>query len=264
MKSLSSALSPRLGLVLLFSRQELVDRHRENALGALWLLLQPLAFIVLFSTVFSHFMRARLGTDADPNAYTIYLICGVLAWNAFANTITRLAGVYTSKAHLIRKIELDLWVMPLHVLLTEGVVWLISMGFFVLFLLWTDHPPTRLWLGLAPVMLTLAVLSYGIGLALGALDVFLPDIKNALGIVLQFGFWLTPVVYLPEILPPRVQGWLAWNPLYVIIDPIHQIVVFNRVPAWQPLAWILAGSVVLLLASHRLLRRLEAEIRDMI
>lgn len=264
MTLLSPRFGNRLGLVLLFSRQELVDRHRENALGALWLLLQPLAFIVLFSTVFSHFMRARLGTDADPNAYTVYLICGVLTWNVFANGITRLASVYSSKAHLIRKMEIDLWLMPLHVLVTEATVYLISMAFFTVFLLWIGHPPTLAWLALPAVMLVLAVLTYGLGIALGALDVFLPDIKNALGILLQFGFWLTPVVYLPEILPRWVQDLLVYNPLYVIVDAVHQIVVFGRLPNWPALGLILAASALLLFASRWMLRRLESEIRDLI
>ncbi|MGY8526623.1 ABC transporter permease [Paracidovorax citrulli] len=264
MMSLRSRIGSRLGLVLLFSRQELVDRHRENALGALWLLVQPLAFIVLFSTVFSHFMRARLGTDADPNAYTVYLICGVLAWNVFANGLNRLASVYSTKSHLIRKIEIDLWVMPLHVLVTEAVVWLISMALFTVFLFWIGRPPTASWVALPAVMLTLAAFTYGVGIALGALDVFLPDIKNALGIALQFGFWLTPVVYLPEILPPWAQHVLAYNPLFVIVDAVHQIVVFGRLPAWEPLALILGISVLLLLGSRWMLKRLESEIRDLI
>jgi lipopolysaccharide transport system permease protein len=251
-------------MVLLFTRQELLDRHRENALGALWLLLQPLAFIVLFSTVFSHFMRTRLGTDGDPNAYTVYLICGVLTWNVFANGISRLASVYGSKAHLIRKIEVNMWMMPLHVLASEAVVYLISMGFFVVYLLCVGRPPTRAWLALPLVMLALAALTYGIGITLGALEVFLPDIKNALGILLQFGFWLTPVVYLPEILPGWAQQVLVYNPLYVVVDAVHQIVVFNRLTAWPPLAVLMAGSAALLLASHWLLNRLEAEIRDLI
>jgi lipopolysaccharide transport system permease protein len=264
MKLLSSRLNPSLGLVLLFSRQELVDRHRENALGALWLLVQPLAFIVLFSTVFSHFMRARLGSDADPNAYTVYLIGGVLTWNLFANAITRLASVYSGKAYLIRKVELDLWLMPLHVLVTEGVVYVISMAFFTVFLLWIGHMPTLSWLALPVVMLVLATVTYAIGITLGTLDVFLPDIKNALGILLQFGFWLTPVVYLPEILPPWAQNVLVFNPLYVVVDAVHQIIVFDRMPAWPPLAALLAGAVLLLLLSHWLLRRLESEIRDLL
>ncbi len=88
MKLLSASLGNRLAWCCC-SPARLVG-VRENALAAFGSPLQPLAFIVLFSTVFSHFMRARFGSVSDLNAYTIYLISWVPTWNAFANGITRL------------------------------------------------------------------------------------------------------------------------------------------------------------------------------
>ncbi|MFL9903365.1 ABC transporter permease [Paraburkholderia fungorum] len=253
-----------LAHVLLLSRQDLVDRHRENALGAAWLLIQPLTFVVLFSTVFSRFMRTRIGADADPYLYTVYLIGGLLTWNLFANLLNRLTPVYSAKAHLIRKISVDLWVMPLHIVIAEWVVYGITMAFFAVFLLLIGHPISVQWLVLPVIALLLSAFAYGIGIILGTLDVFIPDIKNVLNVILQFGFWLTPVVYLASILPPWAAKGLHFSPIFWAIDSVHAIIVWHQYPQLKELVALAAAASVSLLASRLLLKRLQSELRDML
>ncbi|MPW17647.1 ABC transporter permease [Paraburkholderia sp. CNPSo 3157] len=250
--------------VWLLARQDLVDRHRENALGAAWLLLQPLAFIALFSTVFSHFMRSRLGTYADPYLYTVYLISGLLMWNLFSNIVSRLAAVYSGKAHLIRKISVNLWIMPLHIVVSEWVVYVIAMSFFAVFLLVIGHPIGPQWCLLPAVALLLSALAYGLGVMLGTIDVFVPDVKNVLNIVLQFGFWLTPVVYLADILPLWAEHLMHFNPVFWAVDATHGIVVWHRWPPLEEFAALAVTCVVSLVASRALLARLQAEVRDLL
>lgn len=251
-----------LAHVLLLSRQDLVDRHRENALGAAWLLIQPLTFVVLFSTVFSRFMRTRIGADTDPYLYTVYLIGGLLTWNLFANLLNRLTPVYSAKAHLIRKISVDLWLMPLHIVIAEWVVYGITMAFFAAFLLLIGHPIGVQWLILPVVALLLSAFAYGIGIILGTLDVFIPDIKNVLNVILQFGFWLTPVVYLASILPPWAEKVLHFSPIFWAVDSVHGIIVWHQYPQLKELVALTAAATISLLASRLLLKRLQSELRD--
>jgi lipopolysaccharide transport system permease protein len=253
-----------LGHVLLLSRMELVDRHRENALGAAWLFIQPLSFIVLFTTVFSRFMRARIGVDADPYLYSVYLIGGVLTWNLFANLLSRITSVYSAKAHLIRKISVDLWLMPLHIVIAEWVVYCITMIFFAAFLLLIGHPIGAQWLLLPVVTILISALGYGIGVILGTLDLFMPDIKNVLNIILQFGFWLTPVVYLASILPPWAARGMHASPIFWAIDSVHEIVVWHHYPSVKELVGLALAAGLSLAASRWLMARLQTELRDML
>jgi lipopolysaccharide transport system permease protein len=259
-----NAFRTSLNHVWLLSRQDLVDRHSENALGAAWLLIQPLSFVVLFSTVFSHFMRARLGADTDPYLYTVYLIGGLLTWNLFANILNRLAPVYSTKAHLIRKISVDLWVMPFHVVITEWVVYGITMSFFAVFLLIIGYPIGAQWLALPVVALLLSGFAYGVGIILGTLDVFIPDIKNVLNILLQFAFWLTPVVYLATILPPWATHGLHFSPVFWAVDAVHGIVVWHQYPSLKAVVALSGAALVSLLVARLLLARLQSEMRDML
>ena len=252
----------RLVHIWLLSRQDLVDRHRENALGAAWLLHQPLAFIVLFSTVFSRFMRARLGADTDPYLYTVYLIGGMLMWNLFANILSRVTPVYGEKSHLIRKIAIDLWTMPLYVVVAEWVVYAITMTFFAVFLIIVGHPIGVPWFMLPLIALLLSGFAYGVGIVLATLNVFLPDIRNVLGIVLQFGFWLTPVVYLATILPPWAARGLHMSPIFWAVDAVHGVVVWDQWPPVKELVALCGAAAIMLAIARWMLRRLEAEMRD--
>lgn len=252
----------RLVHIWLLSRQDLVDRHRENALGAAWLLLQPLAFIVLFSTVFSRFMRARLGADTDPYLYTVYLIGGMLMWNMFANILSRVTPVYGEKSHLIRKIAVDLWTMPLYVVVTEWTVYAITMAFFAVFLLIIGHPIGVQWIALPLIALLLSGFAYGVGIVLATLNVFLPDIRNVLGILLQFGFWLTPVVYLATILPPWAAHGLHLSPIFWAVDAVHGVVVWNQWPPLKELIALCGAAAITLAIARWMLQRLDSEMRN--
>ncbi|MGT2491392.1 ABC transporter permease [Cupriavidus basilensis] len=136
----------------------------------------------------------------------------MLAWNLFANSLARLSTVFSSKAHLIRKVPVSLGLMPLHVVVVELTIYLISMALYVAYLVLVGHPFSLTWIWLPLVIGLLAMLAYGGGIVLGMLDVFLPDVKNVVAILLQFGFWMTPIVYLPEILPPWARQLLWLNP----------------------------------------------------
>lgn len=253
-----------LSTMLLFARQELVDRQRGQLLGVAWLIIHPLCLIVVFSTVFSHLMHARLGANGSPYAYTVYLIGGMLAWNLFANTLARLSTVYSSRAHLIRKVPVSLGLMPLHVLAVELVVYAISTALYAGYLLVIGFPFTAAWLALPVVIVLLGAFAYGIGIVLGMLEVFLPDARNIVTVALQFGFWMTPVVYLPEILPPWARGLLSLNPVYWAVDAVHVIVLGGQLPAPAPLLALALLAAALLWCARWMKRRLERELRDLL
>lgn len=253
-----------LRAVWLLARQDLVDRQRVQVLGPLWLLLQPLAYIILFSTVFSHFMRARLGTDTSQHSYTIYLICGLLLWTAMANTYARLSCVFSSQAGLLRKVPLGLGIFPLHIVVVEAVLYTIAMILFMLFLVIVDHPITLAWLWLPIVVVLALALAYATGFIMGLFEVFASDIRQFTALALQFGFWMTPIVYPISILPASMQPLLAWHPAYWAIGSVHEIVVWHRSPEPLVLLKLTVVSVIMLLLARLLKRRLEREIRDLI
>lgn len=248
--------------ILLFTRQDLVDRHRSNMFGILWLYLQPLLYVALLSSIFSLFMQGRLGQDQDPMAYAIYLMSGVLIWNTCANILTRTTVVYSQKTELIRKLPISLWWLPLYVLISETVVYLVSLCFLGVILLVFHHMPTQGFGWLMLAILELLLFAYAVGLILATLQVFMPDVQAILGILLQFGFWMTPIVYVMNILPPSIQHVVAFNPFYWGLQAIHAVISQTGSVRWEPLGCLMILIVVLIALGRYLFVRLEKGLRD--
>lgn len=257
-----SSLMDRAASIGFFVKQDLIDRYRSDVLGVVWLFLQPLIYIALFSAVFSTLMAARLPGVAGGFGYTVYLISGLLVWNAFSQSFSRLSTWYRDRAHLYRKVPLGLISPPMSVPVSELVIYLISMLFFASFLLAIGHSITWHWLWLIPAVLLLMGASYSLGIIAGMLEVFIPDLRRFVPILLQIGFWLTPIVYTPDILPPAMQSLQSFNPIAAALGSVHAVVVYGRPPGMQALTImlaLLAVSAVLLVMLHV---RIKKVLRD--
>jgi len=253
-----------LELVVLFARQSLSEGYRSSSFGVLWLFVEQFIFILIYTLVFSRVMGARLGQFTSPYAFSIYLVSGVLSWNFMAGIILRLAEVYRGKAHYIRKVPIRLGLLPLFVPLAEFSLLAVGGILYILFLVGIGHGPVAAWWWLAPALAALLLFAYGAGLLLGILNVFFPDIKHLIGIWLQFAFWLTPIVYVPDLLPAWATGLLWLNLPYLGIRAMQQIFFFQAAPAPLPLAVLAASGITLLIVALLLLHRVERDIRDLV
>ena len=251
-----------------FVRQDLVDRHASTSLGMLWTFLLPLSQILIFTLIFSSIMGLRLESMGMEQlgrfSYSVYLVTGLLAWLAFAATVNRCGGVYQEKASLITKVRLPLHTLPLYVPVTETVIYLIGMGFFALFLLAIGFSWSITWLWWPVVFAVLMLLAYGIGLAVAVLSVFLRDLREVVGIVLQIGFWLTPIVYVKDMVPAEWHWLYAINPIYHLIEALRSSMILGQMPSLMPLASIAVVAALLVVVATWAGRRLERDIRDFI
>lgn len=259
------AIHHSLPLIFHLTRQDLVERHTGSVLGATWTFVSPLVNILVFVLVFSSIMGAKLegfGAEIDQFAYSIYLICGMLAWIAFANSLGRITNLFKDQSHLVTKVNVSLLALPLSVILTETVVYIIGMIFFIGFLLLVDFPLSAYWL-IVPVIYALQCLFvYALGLTLAVLAVYLKDIKEVVTVVLQVWFWVTPIVYVMEILPSWVQWGMQFNPAYVLVDAYRSLIMRQQLPELLPITLFALGTAGLLALGLWLLGRTERDLRD--
>jgi lipopolysaccharide transport system permease protein len=255
-----------LPLLLHFVRKDLIDRHAASALGALWTLLLPLSNILIFTLVFSQIMGSRLETMGmeylGSYGYSVYLVTGLLTWLCFSATMTRITDVYHEKAGLITKVNVSLISLPVYVVISETIVYLISMGFFVIFLLLIDFNWSIYWLWLPVIFLIQQVLAYGLGLIFATLSVFLRDIKEIVNVGTQFWFWLTPIVYVSTIIPESWSAIFILNPIYHTTKAYRDTLVLGQNPDLVSLGIVALLGVSLLALGVYLGRHLERDIRD--
>ena len=250
------------GFVFSSVKRDFQARYKGSILGGVWAVLSPLAMIVVYTVIFSKIMQAKLPGVDQPFGYSIYLCAGVLTWGFFNEVLVGLQTVFIGNAQLLKKINFPRTCLPMITLLNAFVNFGIIFGLFSIFLLISGSFPGIAYLALLPVFAVLTLLALGLGVWLGVLNVFFRDIGHLTGVVLQFWFWLTPIVYPIAILPDSARQWMKFNPLAGLIGACQQILVEHVCPDWSSLWPVAVFSVVLCISGWFLFRMRSGEMVD--
>lgn len=250
------------GFILGSVKREFASRYRNSMLGAAWLVLQPLAQILVYTLIFASVMRARLPGIDSTFGYSIFLCAGILTWGLFAEIVGRSQNMFIDNANLLKKLSFPRIVLPIIVVLSACLGFAIIFGLFTVFLVVSDSFPGWVYLALAPILLVHVVFAVGLGMNIGVLNVFFRDVGQFFGIVLQFWFWLTPIVYPLSTLPDWAQKLIMWNPMTLIILAYQGILVRGELPHWQQLAPVFIVGLLLCAVGLQLFRKRAGEMVD--
>ena len=222
-----------LGSVL----QELRARYADSLLGAIWAVLQPLALIVIYSVIFSQLMSPRLPGYTQPYAYTVFLCSGLLLWMFFAELLTRCVGLFVHNGGLLKKVSFPRLTLPVIALLAALLNYLIIMVLFFALLVLTDFVPGVVALAALPVLGIMAGLAIGLGLLGATINVYYRDVEQFTGVLTQFWFWLTPIIYPAEVVPDHFRSIFEWNPIFPLVAAMQDVFLRGLWPDWASLIY---------------------------
>jgi len=250
------------GFVLSSIKNEFVARFARSKLGGFWMILQPLAQVLIYALILSAVLSAKLPGIDSQYAYAIYLTAGFLGWTLFSDIVTRCLTLFIEQGNLMKKMKFPKITLPTIVVgsaLLNNVMLLIAiLGVFAVL----GHFPTLHLLWLPVLTMATIILALGIGLILGIMNVFIRDIGQAVPILLQVAFWFTPIVYPISIIPERLQELLVWNPVYPLIRGYHDVLVYGQAPHLGLVALITLVGLLILAFGLFLFRRASAELVD--
>jgi len=234
----------------------------RSRLGGFWMILNPLAQVLMFAFVLSAVLSAKLPGIDNRYAYAIYLMAGILGWSLFAEIINRCLTLFIDNGNIIKKLAFPKIALPLIVtgkaLVNNALLFLAVLFIFGIL----GHLPGTALVWLPVLTLLNVALALGLGLILGVVNVFIRDIGQVVPVVMQFLFWFTPIVYMTHIIPSQYQHWLLFNPLIPIIQGYQNILLYNRAPPWLPLGIMTLLTLFLLAFSLVLFRRASSEMVD--
>jgi len=243
-------------------RREFQTKYLNSMLGIVWTVIQPLAMILVYTLIFSQIMRAKLPGIEGDFAYSIYLVSGILTWALFQEVSSRCQNMFLEQANLIKKVRFPRLSLPVIVTLTALLNFGIIFTLFSLFLLVSGNFPGIVYIALLPVLLVQLIFSVGLGVVLGVLNVFFRDVGQAYQVIIQFWFWLTPIVYPVSILPEHLRGFLAYNPLVGLMAAYQDIIGRGQWPDWSQLVPLLILGLVLCVLGLKLFRSRVGEMVD--
>lgn len=223
---------------------ELKLRYRDSLLGFLWTVLNPLFSLVILSFVFSRIIRFE-----NLPHYTIFLFSGLTSWFMIQQTAVIAVGSIVNNQSLIKKVYVPKIVFPLSNVLARYVDHGILLVLLLVFM-----PIFGVKMGWSLLFLPVSVglhFAFGLGLSLllATAQVKVRDVQNAAGILFQAIFYLTPIIYPPDLLkmvPEWARPVFEWNPFYLFVRLIREPVWGGTIPGWEVVAATAAVAAVTL------------------
>lgn len=243
-------------------QREFQLRYRNSLLGALWTVLGPLAMILVYTLVFSQLMQSRLPGVDNSLGYGFYLCSGFLVWGMFSDITGRSQTMFLDNANLIKKLNFPRICLPAVVIGSAIINFGIALALLLLVFALVGEFPGIVLLALVPLLIIVLAFSAGLGILLGVLNVFFRDVGHLFGIILQFWFWLTPIVYPVAILPSFILPVVESNPMTPVISAFQSVLVYQSWPDWSTLMLPSLAAMVLCAGGLVLFRKRAAEMVD--
>lgn len=192
--------------------KDLKLKYRDSVLGFFWSLANPLLLILVYGFVFGHILRG------GPANYAYFLMVGILPWNFFAQSVMMSTGSVLDNGSLIRKVALPMEVFPVATVLFNLVQYFLALiVFFPMAFLFFKVPIAWSWLNFFPILTLQIIFTLGLCFILSTLTVFYRDFRHFTEILLLLLFWLTPIIYDVQAVPPSLRAVLYMNPLSYFI-----------------------------------------------
>jgi len=189
-------------------------RYKQTLLGVLWVVLQPLVSMLIFTVLFGILLQV----DSGNVPYPVFAFAGLLPWNYFSQALTRSSSSVVSSSHLITKIYFPRLVIPLSGVFSCLVDFVIAFGALIVLMIVYGIVPT-IGLVLLPLLILLAMITaLGFGLWLSALNVRYRDINYLLPFLIQVWMYVTPIVYGSNLLPSNYRFLLSLNPMTGVVE----------------------------------------------
>lgn len=197
-------------------------RYQGSILGYAWSLLRPLLIFLILYIVFVRFLK--LGEDVPH--FPIYLLLGIVMWNFFNEMTVQSLGSIVGRGDLIRKIRIPRWI----VVFSSSISALINLGLnlvvVAVFMIFNGVDIREAGVLLPFILLELYLFALGLSLFLSALYVKFRDVSYIWEVILQAGFYLTPILYpLTKITNMTFQKLLLLNPVAQAIQDARYAIV---------------------------------------
>lgn len=246
--------------------RDLKHRYVGSMGGFLWAVIQPLVLLVSYSFVFQVIFKQQV--DTKYVNYPIFLLCGILPWTFFSDTVLRSCGTILENKTLITKTIMPAEILPLSIALSSLVLHGVGMGVLLAILVLFHSIPLSVF-GVLIYLPIVLMFSMGLGWFVAGLQVFLRDTIQALQIFMTLWFFLTPIFYPIERITDthfhgNAQYLLALNPLLVVVNGYRSSMLGLPHPPMLQIAIATAVSLAVFVAGGWIFRRTKSAFADVL
>jgi len=235
-------------------------RYKQTAIGVMWVILQPLLTMAIFTVIFGRFVR--IPSDGVP--YPLFAYVGLLPWTYFSSAIGRSGASLVAEADVIRKVYFPRLIIPLSAAVGTLVDLAIGLVILVPMIFWYGLAPTRAVLTLPFFTLLTMAAALAIGLWLSALNVRYRDVGHAIPFLTQCWMYASPVVYPVSLVPPNLRFLYDLNPMAGVLVGFRWGLLGTGRPAIGPILISTAIVAVLFVGGLVFFKYMERSFVDVI
>lgn len=198
-------------LFYIFAWRDIKVRYKQTVIGVLWVIIQPL----LTMAIFTYFFGKLLGNNLGGLPYPIFVLCGLLFWDYFSSSLSRASNALIENEGIVKKVYFPRLLLPASTVFTGLVDFSISFVLVMIFsALFGFYPNWEIFV-IVPVCVLMSMLTtIGLGLILSAANTKYRDVRYALPFFIQLLMFVSPVLYPVTYFP----DWLYLNPMAFVIN----------------------------------------------
>ncbi len=234
--------------------------------GIVWMFVQPIVTIVIYYIVFG-VLRGDIVPQSDEYPYLLWMLAGIVPWFFFSDSLNGGTNSLNEYNYLVKKVVFPVDILPVIKLVSATFVHLIFMLILLIVYLLFDRTPSVYWLQIPYYSLGVLILSLGLSYITSSVMVFFKDMGQIVGIILQFGVWVTPIMWQYSIISnPFWQTVLRLNPLFYIAEGMRGALLYGtwfwESPLYTLYFWVFTLGA--LIAGLTLFRRLRPHFADVL
>jgi lipopolysaccharide transport system permease protein len=247
-------------LIWTLSLHRIKVRYKQSVLGVLWVILQPISMMLVFTFIFS--LIVRMPSEGIP--YAVFAFTALVLWNYFSTGVSNATNSLVRDAQFVTKVYFPREILPITYIVAALFDFAVASTLLAALLIYYHIPLTLNVLYAVPILLVLTCFALAISFIFSATQVRFRDIGVAVPLLLQLWLFATPVIYPLSAVPERWRPFYMLNPMVGIIDSFRYVILKGAPPNASSLLYSGAVSVVLLFVSYLYFKRVEATMADFV
>ena len=250
-------------LVSLFVKRDFVSVYKQTILGPIWYFIQPLLTTIIYTIIFNKI--AHISTDGNPAV--LFFMANSVAWNYFAGCINKTSNTFVSNAGIFGKVYFPRLTVPISVILSNLITFVIQFLMFLCFLLYYYyqgvHISPNIYMLLVPVLLLImAMFGLGIGIIVSSLTNKYRDLQFLIQFGVQLLMYATPVIYPLSFIPAKYKIFVLANPMTSIIETFRYAFLGSGTFNVFQLLYSAIFSIIVFITGVILFSRIEKSFMD--
>lgn len=222
-------------------KAELKSEIANSHLSWLWWILDPLLFMLVYTFV------ALVVFGKGEKYFPIYVFVGLSSWKFFDRTVKQSVKLVANNSSIVRKVYIPKFILVFIKMFANGFKMMVSYSLVIIMMAFYRVPVSFKVLYIIPIILTLAVFTFGASCILLHFGVFMEDLANIMNVLLRLVFYMTGIFYsIDKRVPaPYDQILLKCNPIALLIHDLRQCMLYNTTPhLGLILLWFVIGCIL--------------------